>query len=145
MRVKGNIWLSILLPDGGIIGAIDTGPAHTVFERNHSIYRFDEAGNVMWQIKRNEGEWGAWEARRLKAEKENDVQGTSSFLQLWLRYPDGGTNRNPMPCDDEYPREDCLRDGAVVCCGTFDGRSYEIDLNTGIANIVSPSIGSRQW
>jgi hypothetical protein len=149
-RPDGKIWRGIYLPDGGQICCVSSGKEQSIFENNHSVYRLDKNGEVIWQIKRNEGEWVLYEKSRKKNEARNapDEFGrwqSSPFMELWLQYADGSTNANPMPCDHTFPHFAIWVEGAKIMAGTLDSHNYEIDIETGIAKNYKPYVLRREW
>lgn len=87
--------------------------------RNHSVSRLDKGGNVIWQVKRDEGERTEWARARGNAEAENsdDFWTRSSFVTLILRFADG--TRNVDPLTGSGPPTACWVEGSTVLCGTL--------------------------
>jgi hypothetical protein len=143
--------LSIQMPDGGQIVLADWGVqplwnTQTVRAfRNHNIFRLDQAGNVIWQVRRDEGEaWAAWTKFRERAEalNEDDIWARSPFTTLSLKFADGTTNMDPLTY--QYPAQTEWVEGAEIWCGTYDSRSYVLDPETGLAVCKTPA-GIRPW
>ena len=141
---------SIELPDGSKIVAADwakqpawnemTGRHFT----NHSVFRLDKDGNVLWQIRRDEGTHTGWAKSREDAEARNEREDHwtySPFSVLWLRWPDGSTNVNPTTY--KFPEVDCWVEEVTVMCSTLDSRRYELDIETGVARCVDAP--TRPW
>ncbi|MFN3417703.1 MAG: hypothetical protein ACK4ZD_15490 [Caldimonas sp.] len=143
--------LSIQMPDGGQIVLADWGVqplwnTQTVRAfRNHNIFRLDQAGNVIWQVRRDEGEaFANWARMRERAEATNDddIGTRSPFLYLWLQYANGATNYDYEA--HAYPEHAQWVDGAKIWCSTLDARQYVLDPETGVAVCMTP-VGIREW
>ena len=140
----------IEMPDGSKIILADWGvqpewnkQTQRAF-RNHSVFRLDKGGNVIWQVKRDEGERTEWARARDKAEAENsdDCWTRSPFANLFLRFSDGTTNRDPLT--ERGPDTSRWVNGASVVCRTLDSMVYELDVDTGVAFNKTP-FGIREW
>ena len=113
--------------------------------QNHNIFRLDKTGNVIWQVKRDEGEaWAAWAKFRERAEalNEDDIWARSPFTTLYLKFADGTTNMDPVTY--QYPAQTEWVEGAEIWCGTYDSRSYVLNPETGLAVCQTPA-GVRPW
>src|ERR1700712_2302784 len=100
MRTVLKPWQSICMPDGTQV-CLASRPGQyselSLFEQNHNIFRLDNAGNVIWQVCRDEAERLEWARMREKAEADNldDVSTRSPFVFMMQCFPDGTTNWDP--------------------------------------------------
>jgi len=141
---------SIEMPDGGKIIAADWSKQPSWSKQtplhfwNHSLFRLDRDGNVVWQVRRDEGERLEWARMREKAEAENSTAPSmrSPFLNLFLRFSDGTTNRDPLTV--RGPSRAFWVEGATAICRTLDSMVYELDVDTGVAFNKTP-FGIREW
>lgn len=143
MNVVWKAAQSIWLPDDGRICLANYEPDWPQFESNHNVFRLDRDGGVVWQIKRDEGECTLWARARQAAEAANshDSLTRSPFTWIYLQFPDGSMNVDRTTC--KFPDNDNWIEGAVICCSTYDSRTYELDVETGVARVVSWS--PRPW
>lgn len=138
-------WKSIFLPDGGQVCLVSFSVDRPITDRNHNLFRLDQAGNVIWQVRRDEGEaFANWARMREQAEATNDddIGTRSPFLYLWLQYANGTTNYDYEA--HEYPEHAQWVDGAKIWCSTLDARRYVLDPETGVAICMTP-VGIREW
>jgi hypothetical protein len=139
----------IEMPDGGRIIVADWGKqpewsGHTQLHFwNHSLFRLDKSGGVVWQVKRDEGDELQWASSREKAESDNvgSVWTRSPFMNLVLKYADGSTNMDRAT--GKGPGVATWVDGASVYCHTLDQKSYTVDIDTGVAKLVF--MPGRPW
>ena len=138
------------MPDGGKIIVADWGTQPEwskqtlLYFWNHSLFRLDKGGNVIWQVRRDEGERPEWTQMREKAEAENSADHSmhSPFFSLFLQLPDGTTNRDPLT--GRGPPTALWVERATAICRTRDSMDYELDIETGIAFNKTP-FGIREW
>lgn len=133
---KWEPWKTVFMPDGGQVCLASFGPDWPLFEGNHNIFRLGKDGNVIWRVKRDEGQEVVWAASREKAEADNSdsVWTNSPFTSIRLLFADGSTNLNPVTYG--YPDADTWVEGASVQCVTYDSRKYDLDIETGVARLV---------
>ena len=138
---------AIELPNGDVVICLiyKTGkePRFSVREENHNLFRLDKDGDVVWQVKRDEGRELQWASSREKAESGNvdDVWTRSPFTTLVLKYADGSTNMERMTGNG--PGVAAWVEGATVYCHTFDQKSYSLDIDSGVAKLVF--MPGRPW
>jgi hypothetical protein len=140
---------SIEMSDKGKIIVADWGkqPEWSVQTRlhfwNHNLFRLDKDGNVIWQVKRDEGDERQWASSREKAESDNvgSVWTRSPFTNVVLKYADGSTNMDRATGNG--PSVASWVDGASAYCHTLDQKSYTLDIDTGVAKLVF--MPGRPW
>jgi hypothetical protein len=146
------VWKSLLLPESRrliVASRYENQERLSVYDENHNIFCLDAAGNVLWQIKRDEGavEEGFGDLRRAAERGETNpdagfLSGIEPFMYLILYYPDGRNNIDPNTGDPP----DCgtWEPGVQVRTSSLSGWPYEVDIERGIArNMAAGPI--RPW
>ncbi|MFA7292944.1 MAG: hypothetical protein WC023_11940 [Rhodocyclaceae bacterium] len=146
------VWKCLMLPDGQrliVSSHYENKERLSVYDENHNIFRLDAAGNVLWQIERNEGvvEEGFGGLRRAAERGETDAEsgflsGIEPFMCFILHYPDGRNNIDPNT--GEPPDCAIWEPGVQVRTSSLSGWPYDVDIERGVArNIATRPI--RPW
>ena len=148
MKLVGEIFQSIYLPDGGQICLLGNPLGVPIYLSNHNLYRLDKNEDVVWQVQRQEKPGWAWFTQyRKEAEASNDSGpagvGYSCFISIWLQYADGSNNMK----EGSAPKTMDWSPGCKVLAYTLGYTSidYEIDIETGIATTVLEEMVGRPW
>ena len=150
--MKGTLvpWRSILMPDRGrICLASHRGVKYrdlSLYERNHSLFRLDANGNVLWQVRRDEG--GVFDVAVIQASAKElgitggHLSGWEPFMTLDVVHADGPGNLSKTSCTG--PEANVWVPGCTVRSSSLGGYGYVIDIDTGIATNVT-SGARRAW
>lgn len=124
----------IALPDGGCLIRASWGTKatkHNVILANHNVFRLDAAGNVVWQVTREEGPHVDWAVRHAHAKAE-DPTAEGYFDPFWSLGMDERGALSPEPAG-------VFRPGCKVYL-TTRWWSYELDVETGIATCTGNQV-----
>jgi hypothetical protein len=136
-------WRSILMPDRGrICLASHRGVKYkdlSLHERNHNLFRLDVNGNVLWQVRRDEG--GAFDVAAIQARAKElgiaggHLSGWEPFMTLGLVHADGPCNLSET--SSAGPEANVSVPGCTVRSSSLGGHGYVIDIDTRIATNVT--------
>lgn len=111
-------------------------PKRTLEDANHNIFRLDKDGNVIWQIKREEQGKIRWDLIMEEIARNGEASTRFSripFGELWLEDNEGRRFKS-----DRYIP------GCKLIALASGGRSYEVDIEIGIAINITGA-GDRLW
>jgi len=140
------IWKTLLLPGGDRIvlaGKYLDGDLLSLHDANHNVYRLNPAGEVVWQVRRDDSirppDW--WEALHRLAQMQGLDGKRKPFMYIALEYPDGHRQAS-----DEYGDGENILQWERGCIIRLFGseNSYTLDTETGIATNVEIGPG-RPW
>ncbi len=138
----------LLLPNGDRIVLSfcwdGTEPQRTIFEANHNVYRLNPAGEVVWQVRRDDSIRGpGWWDKLHRMAREQGLDGERGpFTYFVLEYPDGRRKTSDEQgdgCDVALWESGCI----IWLYGSLYN-DYVLDPETGIATNVETGPG-RAW
>lgn len=138
----------IVLPNGDRLICLyckdGTEPELSLHDINHNIFRLNAAGEVVWQVRRDDSNHPAdwWDNLHAHARERGEDGAREPFMYMWLTYPDGTYNKDPktgMPPDIQtwVPGSKITLDGSAY-------QTYILDPETGIARNVTEG-RPRPW
>jgi hypothetical protein len=141
------IWKTLQLSGGDKIIAsaryADDGSSLSLPDINHNVYRLNPAGEVVWQVRRDDSimppDW--WENMHRIAREQGQDGKRKPFTYLVLEYQDGSR----VTSDEQGDGTDiALWEPGSIIHLYGSGNDYVLDPETGIAKNVESGPG-RPW
>jgi len=147
VRLNGWPFRQLLLPSGDRIILTfswdGSEPAENLHDANHNVYRLNPAGDVVWQVRRDDSirppDW--WEKMHQLAQEQGQDGKRKPFMYFRLEYPDG--LRKISDEDGDGQNVGLWTPGCVIRL-FGGGNNYTLDPETGIATNVESGPG-RPW
>lgn len=131
----------LLLPDKNRIICTyawdGTEPDRSLYEANHNVFRLNAAGEVIWQVRRDDSnhpiDW--WEGLHDHARARGLDGARMPFTYISVEYADGATSWD----DTSYDWRDLCdwRPGCTIWLSGSAYQQYILDPETGIAKNVT--------
>lgn len=118
---------------------------HSLYDTSHNIVRFAADGTLQWQVRRDERGQYDYDRQRKEAIRAGLDGPFNPFLKIedgfWLQYrvPYEGQSLVPGLKLITFSYVHTMPDGLPY------GRTYELDIETGIAVNITPPSNDRSW
>ena len=140
-RFRGWPIKSLRLPSGDRIICTfcwdGSEPERSLYEANHNVFRLNSAGEVVWQVRRDDSnhppDW--WDILHHYARQEGLDGAREPFMEIQVEYDDGTTSWDnetfqwKNPCD--------WQPGCKIWLAGSAYQQYILDPETGIAKNVT--------
>lgn len=139
----------VQLPDDGSIICFhycpEAVPRIELEIENHNIYRLNAAGEVVWQVQRDDSNHPAdwWETLHRFAREDGRDGAREPFLYIWQVNPDG-TAAVKDPLTGMPPDVQVWQPGCTITLAGSAYQTYVLDPETGIAKNVTEG-RPRPW
>jgi hypothetical protein len=144
------IWKTLQLSGGDkiIVSAryADDGSSLSLPDINHNVYRLNPAGEVVWQVRRDDSnrppDW--WEQLHRLAREQGQDGAREPFMYIQLEKPDG--TRITSDRNGDGTNVEMWSPGSVIWLVGSAYQEYILDPDTGIAKNVTPvPLHERPW